>query len=81
MIKGTYCATTQVTTGVPTTFIQQVVHLDDNKRRAAVLGEVHKTYVMLPDVDRLLDDLTLQGGVVPGETDVKKEEDGLMKME
>jgi hypothetical protein len=36
---------------------------------------------MLPDVDRLLDELTLHGGVVPGEVDVKKEDLGLMKME
>lgn len=59
----------QVSAGVPTTFVQQVVHLDPAKRRAAVLGEVHKSYVMLPDINRLLGELRELGGVVPGEND------------
>jgi hypothetical protein len=68
----------QVTAGVPTTFIQQLVHLSPVHRRAGVLGEVHKSYVMVPDVDRLLNELTMHGGVVPGEE--QDEGDGLMVM-
>jgi DNA-directed RNA polymerase III subunit RPC4 len=67
-----------VTAGVPTTFIQQLVHLSPVQRRAGVLGEVHKSYVMVPDVDRLLNELTMHGGVVPGEE--QDEGDGLMVM-
>lgn len=60
---------TQVTAGVPTTFLQQVVHLDRTSRTAALLGEVHKSYVVTPDIDRLLDELRVHDGVVPGELD------------
>lgn len=54
---------------MPTTFLQQVVHLDKPSRTAALLGEVHKTYVVTPDIDRLLDELRVHDGVVPGELD------------
>jgi DNA-directed RNA polymerase III subunit RPC4 len=60
-----------VTPGVPTTFLQQLVHLDSTKKEAAVLGEVHKQYVVTPDVDRLLAELFENGG----KTHMEKEEE------
>jgi len=57
----------QVSPGVSTTFVQQLVHMDRNKRNATVLGEVNKSFVMTPDIDRLLDELRLHDGVIPGE--------------
>jgi DNA-directed RNA polymerase III subunit RPC4 len=41
--------------------------MDRNKRNATVLGEVNKSFVMTPDIDRLLDELRLHDGVIPGE--------------
>jgi len=57
----------QVSPGVSTTFVQQLVHMDRNKRNATVLGEVNKSFVMTPDIDRLLDELRMHDGVIPGE--------------
>ncbi|KAJ9091646.1 hypothetical protein QFC19_009016 [Naganishia cerealis] len=73
-----------VTPGVATTFVQQLVHLDKPTRQARVLGEVHKAYVLTPDVDRLLHELHLNGGKVPGEEvdpAIKAEEAGLIKID
>lgn len=49
--------------------MQQIVHLDQPTKTASVLGEVHKTYVITPDIDRLLGELSMNGGVIPGEMD------------
>ncbi|KAJ9122096.1 hypothetical protein QFC24_004323 [Naganishia onofrii] len=72
-----------VTPGVAASFIQQLVHLDKPTRQARVLGEVHKSYILTPDVDRLLHELQLNGGKVPGEeVDPSiKEEAGLIKID
>jgi hypothetical protein len=44
---------------------------------------VHKSYILTPDVDRLLHELQLNGGKVPGEeVDPSiKEEAGLIKID
>lgn len=57
----------QVTPGVPTTFLQNLVHHNKESRTAAVMGEVNKSYIVTPDVDRLLHELHLNGGIVPGD--------------
>ncbi|WVO13645.1 hypothetical protein L204_101266 [Cryptococcus depauperatus] len=56
-----------VAPGVPTTFTQQFVHLDAKKKDAIVVGDVHKNYVVTPDIDRLLQDLYIHGGQTPGD--------------
>ena len=60
---------------MPITFTQNLVNLDRSTRTATVLGEINKGYVVTPDIDRLLDELVLNNGVVPGEdmARVKKE--------
>ncbi|WRT69389.1 uncharacterized protein IL334_006373 [Kwoniella shivajii] len=74
-----------VTPGLPTTFIQHLVHLDQKTKSAQVLGEVHKNYIVTPDVDRLLQELYINGGQTPGEVDADRRrklarERGLMTM-
>lgn len=73
-----------MTPGVATTFVQQLVHLHKPARQARVLGEIHKSYILTPDVDRLLHELHLNGGKVPGEEGedhVKAENAGLIKID
>ncbi|WVQ79469.1 hypothetical protein IAT38_001568 [Cryptococcus sp. DSM 104549] len=76
-----------VTPGVPATFVQHLVHLDPKKKAAMVLGEVHKNYVVTPDIDRLLQELYVSGGKTPGDRLVEQRErmagapKGLVKME
>ena len=75
--------------GVPATFLQQIVHLDSGHKSASVLGEVHKQYIVTPDIDRLLNELYLNGGMTPGDKELEarkvasqvKVEKGLVKME
>lgn len=81
--------TTQVAPGVPTTFLQQLVHLDAKAKSTTVLGEVHKQYTITPDLNRLLEELFLNGGETPGDRERKNTEAdrrlgaerGLVKME
>ncbi|WWC93125.1 uncharacterized protein L201_008092 [Kwoniella dendrophila CBS 6074] len=61
-----------VTPGLPTTFIQHLVHLDLKEKNVHVLGEVHKNYIVTPDIDRLLEDLYINGGQTPGEIDAER---------
>lgn len=63
--------------------MQQLVHLYQPGRQARVLGEIHKSYILTPDVDRLLHELHLNGGKVPGEEDdqVKAENANLIKID
>ena len=78
-----------MTPGVPATFLQQLVHIDKSKKSAVVLGEVHKQYVVTPDADRLLGELSVNGGATPGDREaaerraatVVKVERCLVKME
>ncbi|TXT06156.1 hypothetical protein VHUM_03629 [Vanrija humicola] len=75
-----------VSAGVPTTFLQQLVHVDTKAKSANVLGEIHKQYTVTPDIDRLLEELFLNGGETPGDRERRemkrvKMEAGLMKME
>ncbi|GMK54902.1 hypothetical protein CspeluHIS016_0114880 [Cutaneotrichosporon spelunceum] len=75
--------------GVPSTFLTQLVHVDAKKHSTTVLGEVHKSYTVMPDVDRLLDQLFLNGGETPGDRERAARKDasrqardrGLVKME
>ena len=78
--------------GVETTFLQQLVHMDSKAKSAVVLGEVNKNYVVTPDVDRLLQDLFINGGMTPGDKEWEEHKrrvqraraeggPGLMKME
>lgn len=43
------------------------MHLDNKAKAAVVLGEVNKNYVVTPDIDRLLQDLFINGGQTPGD--------------
>lgn len=75
-----------VNPGVPATFVQQLVHLDAKQKSAIVLGDVHKNYVVTPDIDRLLQDLYSNGGQTPGDREVEARMKalrmrGLVKME
>ncbi|KAK4683526.1 DNA-directed RNA polymerase III subunit RPC4, partial [Tremellales sp. Uapishka_1] len=79
-----------VSSGVPATFLQQLVHVDQPSKAAVVLGEVHKQYVVTPDIDRLLNDLYLNGGITPGDKEIEerrrfekivKAEKGLIRMD
>ncbi|ORX38045.1 RNA polymerase III RPC4-domain-containing protein [Kockovaella imperatae] len=78
-----------VNSGVQANFLQQIVHLDPLQKAATVLGEVHKQYTVTPDIDRLLNELYIQGGQTPADReadrrrlakDVKMEK-GLVKLE
>lgn len=44
-----------------------MVHLDTQKKYTNVLGEIHRSYVVTPDVDRLLGQLYIEGGLTPGD--------------
>ena len=57
----------QVTPGVPSTFVQNLTHLDAQHKSTTVLGEVNKTFVVTPDVDKLLQELYLNGGMTPAD--------------
>jgi DNA-directed RNA polymerase III subunit RPC4 len=80
----------QVNSGVPATFLQQLVHLDAPTKSTTVLGEINKHFVVTPDVDRLLQELYSSGGVTPGDREAEqrkralamgvKLEPGLMRM-
>jgi DNA-directed RNA polymerase III subunit RPC4 len=78
-----------VNAGVPSTFLTQLVHVDAKKHSTTVLGEVHKSYTVMPDVERLLDQLFLNGGETPGDREraARREahrqalDRGLVKME
>jgi DNA-directed RNA polymerase III subunit RPC4 len=82
----------KVSPGVETTFLQQLVHLDNKSKAAVVLGEINKNYVVTPDIDRLLQDLFINGGMTPGDKEWEEHKQkfrraraeggpGLMKME
>lgn len=43
------------------------MHLDTHKKYTNVLGEIHRSYVVTPDVDRLLSQLYIEGGLTPGD--------------
>ncbi|KIR60245.1 DNA-directed RNA polymerase III subunit RPC4 [Cryptococcus bacillisporus CA1873] len=75
-----------VNPGVPATFVQQLVHLEAKQKSAIVLGDVHKNYVVTPDIDLLLQDLYSNGGQTPGDKEVEARVKalrmrGLVKME
>ncbi|WVQ96365.1 hypothetical protein IAU59_003470 [Kwoniella sp. CBS 9459] len=61
-----------VTPGLPATFIQHLVHLDGKSKSAQILGEIHKNYVVTPDIDRLLQELYINGGKTPGELETER---------
>lgn len=62
------------------------MHVDTKAKSANVLGEIHKQYTVTPDIDRLLEELFLNGGETPGDREKRelkriKMEAGLVKME
>ncbi|KLT40377.1 hypothetical protein CC85DRAFT_297518 [Cutaneotrichosporon oleaginosum] len=87
--EGEQAIVMNVNAGVPSTFLTQLVHVDSKKHSTTVLGEVHKSYTVMPDVERLLDQLFLNGGETPGDREraAQREarrlaaERGLVKME
>lgn len=67
MGSGDSAVVMDVSPGVSPTFLQTLVHVDQKSKTLAVAGEVHKSYVVTPDVDRLLDELFINGGETPGD--------------
>jgi DNA-directed RNA polymerase III subunit RPC4 len=63
--------------------------MDAKAKSTTVLGEIHKGYVVTPDIDRLLEELFINGGETPGDRERAqavidrrvKMERGLVKME
>jgi len=48
-------------------FLQQAVHIDQQKKKLCVLGEVNRRFIVTPDIDALLADLSAeQEGGLPG---------------
>jgi DNA-directed RNA polymerase III subunit RPC4 len=52
--------------------------MDHHRRNATVLGEVNKNFVMTPDIDRLLYELRMHDGIIPGEEPKVKNEPGII---
>ncbi|EJT53271.1 hypothetical protein A1Q2_03622 [Trichosporon asahii var. asahii CBS 8904] len=67
MGSGDSAVVMDVSPGVSPSFLQTLVHVDQKSKTLAVAGEVHKSYVVTPDVDRLLDELFINGGETPGD--------------
>lgn len=67
MGSGDDAVVMDVSPGVSPSFLQTLVHVDQKNKALAVAGEVHKSYVVTPDVDRLLDELFINGGETPGD--------------
>lgn len=61
----------QVSPGVPSTFLQHLVHLDTKHKALKVMGDINKHFTVQPDIDRLLHQLWLNDGVTPN--DVRKQ--------
>lgn len=66
--------------GVETTFLQQLVHLDNKAKAAVVLGEINKNYVVTPDIDRLLQDLFVNGGQTPGDKEWNQQKAEILRI-
>lgn len=56
-----------MTAGADVTFTQNIAQLDNDTKRLNVLGEVCKNFVVTPDIDRLLGELFIAGGITPGD--------------
>jgi DNA-directed RNA polymerase III subunit RPC4 len=56
--------------------------MDQPNKAAVVLGEVHKNYLVTPDIDRLLEELYINGGKTPGdrEREEKNKDFGIAKV-
>ena len=70
----------QVTAATQPSFLQHAVHVDTEKKRLSVLGEVNRRFVVSPNIDSLLESLEhaeRQAGVM----DVDKLEEELIQME
>ncbi|KAG6889961.1 hypothetical protein C0992_003441 [Termitomyces sp. T32_za158] len=66
-----------VTAATKPSFLQQVVHLDEEKKRLVVLGEVNKRFSVSPDVDTLLSAMESSGQ----ELTMPFDDEGLIQME
>ena len=48
------------------------MHVDAVDKSANVLGEVHRQYVVTPDIDRLLGELFMNGGQTPADKEAER---------
>lgn len=69
----------QVTAATQPSFLQHAVHIDSEKKRLNVLGEVNRRFIVSPNIDALLESLELAERQAA--MDVDKFDEGLMKME
>lgn len=70
-------STHQVSAATQSSFLQQAVHIDKQKKKLCVLGEVNRRFIVTPDIDALLADLSVEPeGGLPG-----LEEEGLITMD
>lgn len=56
------------------------MHLDSKAKAAVVLGEINKNYVVTPDIDRLLQDLFINGGHTPGDKEWDQQKAEILRM-
>ncbi len=65
----------EVTGGSQSTFLQQVMLLDPSNRTATSLGELHRKFIVSPEIDCMLNDISLH------DEEVRKEEERKRKIE
>ncbi|KAL5513034.1 hypothetical protein ACEPAH_3432 [Sanghuangporus vaninii] len=68
-----------VTAATQPSFLQHAVHVDIEKKKLSVIGEVNRRFVVSPDVDALLESLEI--AEQHAAMDVDKLEEGLIKIE
>jgi len=49
----------QVSAATQPSFLQQAVYIDNQKKKLCVVGEVHRRFIVTPDIDALLVDLSV----------------------
>ena len=50
----------QVSAATQPSFLQQAVHIDKQNKKLCVLGEVNRRFIVTPDIDALLADLSVE---------------------
>ncbi|KAJ1017907.1 hypothetical protein NDA13_006518 [Ustilago tritici] len=65
----------EVTGGSQSTFLQQVMLLDLNNRTATALGELHRKFIVSPELDCMLNDISLYGEEKRFEEERKRQEE------
>ncbi|KAL5492246.1 hypothetical protein ACEPAI_3693 [Sanghuangporus weigelae] len=68
-----------VTAATQPSFLQHAVHVDMEKKKLSVIGEVNRRFVVSPDIDALLE--SLETAEQQAAMDVDKPEEDLIKME